>query len=149
MKLTSQGIELTLQMSIDIAQQQNLTSLSTKGEWVPLLEYAVRHGLSMSTMRRYIKAGKLIHRLEGGKYLVFDSTSNSAEKKNSRSSHSASHSSVTEQSQGEYSVSQFKKLQADALLLKDELRKAKEEISELKMLVAFYEEDQSHQSNNQ
>lgn len=40
------------------------------GVWVPLVEYSVKTGVSLSTIRRKIKSNTLPHRLERGKYLV-------------------------------------------------------------------------------
>jgi len=42
----------------------------TEKQWVPLLDFALRNGISPSTVRRKIKAGKIEFRLEGGKYLI-------------------------------------------------------------------------------
>ncbi|OGQ34697.1 MAG: hypothetical protein A3F16_04030 [Deltaproteobacteria bacterium RIFCSPHIGHO2_12_FULL_43_9] len=41
-----------------------------QNEWVPLLEFAVKEGISPSTVRRQIKSGKIIFRLQDGKYLI-------------------------------------------------------------------------------
>jgi hypothetical protein len=40
------------------------------GEWLPLIEYSVRSGVSLSTIRRKIKTGAIQYRLEKGKYLI-------------------------------------------------------------------------------
>lgn len=42
----------------------------SSGIWLPLIEYSVRTGLSLSTIRRKIKSNSLPHRLEKGKYLI-------------------------------------------------------------------------------
>ncbi len=34
------------------------------------MDYAMKSGLSLSTLRRYIKAGKIEHRVEEGRYLL-------------------------------------------------------------------------------
>jgi predicted site-specific integrase-resolvase len=39
-------------------------------EWIPLVDYAARKGVSLSTLRRYIKANKIPYRLEEGRYLI-------------------------------------------------------------------------------
>lgn len=39
-------------------------------EWVPLLEYAVKNDVSLSTLRRYIKSNRITYRVENGRYLV-------------------------------------------------------------------------------
>ena len=38
--------------------------------WLPLTEYAARTGVSISTLRRKIKASSIDFRLDGGKYLL-------------------------------------------------------------------------------
>jgi hypothetical protein len=86
------------------------------------MDYAMQNGVSLSTLRRYIKAGKIQFKSEQGKYLIL-------------SSQPASHDWLT--------PSEF---ESDAAIegrvsnLEVELKKAQEEISELKMLVAIYEE---------
>lgn len=77
------------------------------------MDYAIRRGISLSTLRRYIKAKKLHYKIENGKYLLLDTSKISDEF-------------------GE-SSEKLEKLEKD-------LKKAQEEITELKMLVAIYEE---------
>lgn len=40
------------------------------GEWLPLIEFSVKSGLSLSTIRRKIKSNSLPYRLEKGRYLI-------------------------------------------------------------------------------
>ena len=40
--------------------------------WLPITEYSVKSGMSISTIRRKIKARALRYKLDNGKYLVFD-----------------------------------------------------------------------------
>ncbi len=79
-------------------------SSALPGAWISLLQYANKNGVSLSTLRRYIKAGKIKHKSEEGRYLVWDDD--------------ADHN------------------------LESELKRAREEIAELKMLVALYEQQQ-------
>ncbi|MBI3535501.1 MAG: hypothetical protein HY072_08485 [Deltaproteobacteria bacterium] len=72
-------------------------------QWIPLVEYAVQTGISLSTLRRHIKANKIHFKLQDGKYFL-----------------------------------QCNALSADTL--SSSLKKANEEITELKMLVSLYEE---------
>lgn len=81
---------------------------SAMNEWVPLMEYATRMGLSLSTLRRHIKAKKVPFRIENGKYLLLCTGSGSP--------------SIRVQE------------------LERELQRAREEIAELKTLIALYEE---------
>lgn len=69
-------------------------------------------GTSLSTLRRYIKANKLAYRVEGGKYFV----------------RCAPAPKETAKSHAELSA------------LRTQLKKAQEEIVELKTLIAFYEQ---------
>jgi hypothetical protein len=79
--------------------------MSTKtGQWMTLVEYASKNRVSLSTLRRYIKQGKIEHRLQSGRYWVWDPE-----------------------------PQQF------STDLASELLRAKQEIEELKMLVALYE----------
>ena len=41
-----------------------------QNDWVPLLDFARKEGISPSTVRRQIKTGKVIFRLQDGKYLI-------------------------------------------------------------------------------
>ncbi len=112
--------------------------------WVPLMDYAVKKGVSISTLRRYIKLQKVKYRIDGGKYLLWDDEAE-ARFAYPPSSSSSVHSSpavfnslpVQQQSleEGAY-LQRIKKLEAS-------LQAAQEEISELKMLVSLYE-DQLH-----
>lgn len=43
----------------------------SNGSWLPLIEYSVRSGLSLSTIRRKIKSNSLQYRMENGRYLIF------------------------------------------------------------------------------
>ena len=85
------------------------------GAWIPLLHYAMKTGTSLSTLRRHIKANKVRFRVENGRYLLWDASI--AESMNDRS---------------------------DVVQLKTDLQKAKEEIAELKTLIALYEEGLPH-----
>ena len=41
--------------------------------WLPLAEYSMKHKVSISTLRRKIKAADIQYRLDDGKYLILDS----------------------------------------------------------------------------
>lgn len=41
------------------------------GLWLPLTEYAVKSGISLSTIRRKIKSNSIKYRLEKGRYLIY------------------------------------------------------------------------------
>ncbi|MGZ3713235.1 MAG: hypothetical protein ACXVBE_15835, partial [Bdellovibrionota bacterium] len=39
-------------------------------QWLPLTEYALRSGMSISTLRRKIKANSIQFKMEDGRYLI-------------------------------------------------------------------------------
>jgi len=43
----------------------------SNGDWLPITEYSVKSGMSLSTIRRKIKSNSLAYRLDRGKYLIF------------------------------------------------------------------------------
>lgn len=43
-----------------------------KGSWLPLTEYSTKHKVSVSTLRRRIKAEDIQFAFEDGKYLILD-----------------------------------------------------------------------------
>jgi len=51
--------------------QPSLARGESNGCWLPLIEYSVRSGLSLSTIRRKIKSQTLTYRMENGRYLIF------------------------------------------------------------------------------
>lgn len=90
-------------------------------QWLPLVDYAVKKGVSLSTLRRQIKSNRVQHRLDKGKYFILD----------------------TEEIQDAFVM----RSQDDVSALRDRVRdlekalqKAREENSELKTLIALYEE---------
>ncbi len=93
------------------------------GTWIPLMDYAMQNGVSLSTLRRYIKAGKVQFKSENGKYLILSSQPASIDWLRPSEIDTAP-SGIEVRVSG----------------LEVELKKAQEEISELKMLVALYEE---------
>lgn len=94
--------------------------------WIPLMEYAVKKGISLSTLRRHIKAEKIPYRLENGRYLLLDLDSGV----------------------GEYLAISSERVSVPSPSLVNDLMKAKEEIAELKTLIAFYEEKMLHSGPN-
>lgn len=45
--------------------------MEQKGIWLSLMDYAAYRGLSLSTIRRYIKANRVKFKEEKGKYYIF------------------------------------------------------------------------------
>lgn len=48
----------------------NATCAEGNGSWLPLIEYSVKTGVSLSTIRRKIKSNRIQYRLEKGRYLI-------------------------------------------------------------------------------
>lgn len=111
-----------------------MTAQAKDEVWLPLMEYAVRKNLSLSTLRRYIKAGKVTFRLEGGRYLIFDREASGV---------AFGHSFNSLQALGSFEGlggSEVAELQSNVRHLENALKCAQEEIAELKTLIACYEE---------
>lgn len=95
--------------------------------WLSILEYARYKNISISTIRRYIKAERVKTRMEGGKYHIFvpnyagiDSSKNASVEANNN-------------------IEDLLRLKLENDSLKKSLLKLQDDISELKMLVAIYE----------
>jgi hypothetical protein len=52
------------------------TCNESDGTWLPLIEYSVKTGVSLSTIRRKIKGNSIQYRLEKGRYLILHSEAN-------------------------------------------------------------------------
>ena len=50
---------------------QETTCNESSGLWLPLIEYSVKSGISLSTIRRKIKSNAIQYKLENGRYLIF------------------------------------------------------------------------------
>jgi hypothetical protein len=115
------------------------------GEWIPLMDYAMKKGVSLSTLRRHIKANKVQYRVENGRYLLF--VEQGDEILTSRPAAASTVAPVTAMApvaqQPSLKASGQASGQSDDYLmsqLQAKLKKAQEEIAELKTLIAFYEE---------
>jgi len=53
-----------------MSQHVTETRNESNGHWLPLTEYAVKSGVSLSTIRRKIKSNSIQYRLEKGRYLI-------------------------------------------------------------------------------
>jgi hypothetical protein len=104
------------------------------GEWMSLMDYAMKNGVSLSTLRRHIKAKKIEYRLENGRYLICQSQESTADLPDLPNLHEQS---IWQTLPSQYSSSDRGE---EAAFLRSELQKAHEEIAELKTLIALYEE---------
>jgi hypothetical protein len=98
-----------------------MMSSQDEHNWIPLVEFSVQKGISLSTLRRYIKSNKIAWKLIEGRYLVMDDGSFVAPRNHPNE---VIHKDVE---------SRMKNLESS-------LMAANEEIAELKTLLAFYEE---------
>jgi hypothetical protein len=46
--------------------------MTTTDSWLPLAEYSMKHHVSISTLRRRIKADDISYRFDDGKYFILD-----------------------------------------------------------------------------
>lgn len=108
---------------------------SSKGAWIPLLEFAIRKGISVSTLRRRIKKNEIPFRLEGGRYLFWDPDySGNSPTLEDEVDH------VVIPGEGFVQQSEYQRVLTRVQELEGDLQRAQEEIAELKTLIALYEE---------
>ncbi len=95
------------------------------------MEYAQRTGISLSTLRRYIKAQKIPFKTDAGKYYVRweGATANQTRVQE-----------IQVPAHVAQAISDLGNLQSSVRVLQTQLQKAHEEIAELKTLIALYEE---------
>ena len=92
------------------------------GVWMSILEYASFKSISISTIRRYIKAERVKTKKEGGKFYIFVSSERLQEKS----------------SKEEINL----KIQLENERLKLRVNSLEEELNDMKMLVQIYEQSQ-------
>ena len=98
-------------------------------DWIPLMDYAIKRGVSLSTLRRHIKANKIQYKVVNGRYLLLDDE--------------VFQPTYPGKVRDESSI-----LQAKLQKVERDLQKAQEEIAELKTLIALYEETMPPQHLN-
>jgi DNA-binding transcriptional MerR regulator len=96
-------------------------------KWLTIMDYAMKNDVSLSTIRRYIKSNKVTYRMEHGRYLLLDEAPRDAVR----------HAAMGPSSLTIHSVSQVEERLAQ---LEQRMNEAMEQIAELKMLVALYED---------
>jgi predicted site-specific integrase-resolvase len=115
-------------------------------QWIPLMDYSMKTGVSLSTLRRHIKAGKIEFRRHEGRYLLKDESPGQA---SVRSASPSSFSTTRPETIFSRVSSDSRPSVADSRNVDDlnairlQLRHAQEEIAELKTLLACYEERES------
>ncbi|MCR9203503.1 MAG: hypothetical protein NXH75_02930 [Halobacteriovoraceae bacterium] len=91
------------------------------GKWLSISEYSSYRDISISTIRRYIKANRVRFKKENGKYLIFVSDENYILRSNQKEREDLT-------------------LRLEIHELKDRIRILEEENNDLKMLVQIYEQ---------
>lgn len=91
-----------------------------KGIWLTILDYAQHKDISISTVRRYIKAGRVKHRLVEGRFEIYISQDRLATQEAKKND--------------ELSV-----LKREIEILRSQVRTLTEANNDLKMLVQIYE----------
>ena len=97
--------------------------MTEEGMWVSILEYAAFKKTSISTVRRHIKANRVKHKKEDGKFFIYVATDKVKLEK--------------DQEKREL------ELMLENNALKQALSKRDEEINDLKMLISIYENKKS------
>lgn len=93
-----------------------------EGRWLSILEFANYKGKSISTVRRSIKANRVKHKEENGKYFIWANGYKDPSQQTERD---------------------FLELRLENERLKRENRVLTEQVDELQMLVKIYEEEKS------
>ncbi len=125
--------------------------------WLSLTEYSLKHHVSISTLRRKIKADDIQYKLDDGKYYIFDEPQQQHRPSlSSETSHARDNSNkeIMQKPEGESVITAANRLLADlkkaytqVLHEKEEqIIYLKEEISDLKTLVKILE---SHNQRNE
>ncbi|MEW6056430.1 MAG: hypothetical protein AB1540_07430 [Bdellovibrionota bacterium] len=106
-------------------------------QWIPILDYAVLTGMSTSTLRRYIKAKKIPYKIENGRYLLLADSRLAEQYAQQKSPQRRIRSNWDGVGDG---IEVGPSIDNRVRELEEKLVRAQEQISELKMLVAIYEE---------
>ena len=95
-----------------------------KGLWVDVVGYARLTGKSISTIRRYIKANRIKHKFEKGKFYIFVPDEGTTFQRDSLET-------------------KFVQLKLENRQLRERLNKIEEERRDLEMLIQIYEKRNS------
>ena len=96
--------------------------MGNEGIWLSINDYSDYRGISISTIRRYIKGSQVKYKFENGKYFIYVTEENLDRYQNKKNQeHLSLHFKIKE--------------------LELENRKPHEEVNELKMLVSIYEQN--------
>lgn len=121
-----------------------MNSARHSAQWIPLMDYAMKKGVSLSTLRRHIKANKISYKIENGKYLLPDEGGTGLGSHMNGTGATAARESMgfVENWVRPASPKQNEQVALQLIVdkLQQDLQRAHEEIAELKTLIALYEE---------
>ncbi len=132
-----------------------LNSREVSWMWLPLAEYSLKHKVSISTLRRKIKAEDIQYRLDDGKYFILDEDDAANGNRPSLNSEPTAVSAEQDHAKSESVITAANRLLADlkkayTQVLQDkelQIVSLKEEIADLKTLVKILEsENDRHRS---
>jgi len=91
-----------------------------EGKWLSVLEFATYKNKSISTVRRYVKADRVKHKEENGKYFIWVKNYVNSDLNSER---------------------EFLEIKLENERLKKDIYRLTDEVSELRMLVTIYESE--------
>lgn len=108
--------------------------------WILLNDYSNKHRVSVSTLRRRIKAQKIEYKLEEGKYFILDEEQD--QEGVMPMAYSGAVASLDEISMNKLMLEELKKAYLDSLQSKeDQILYLKQQVSDLKTLVLLLEKE--------
>lgn len=105
--------------------------------WLSLTEYALKNGVSISTLRRKIKSNSIVYKMEDGRYLI---KSEAVAKAPTQPVFTQNSSDQRPAMSAPTSDLHWKALEARVAGLARKVDLMAEQVSELKMLVQIFEE---------
>lgn len=114
--------------------------------WVQLNDYANKHNISVSTLRRRIKTNKIQFKLEDGKYFILEDESSRVANEQSRASETMRTAVLSSESVSttRLLLDELKRAYLDSLQSKeDQILYLKQQVSDLKTLVLLLEKENS------
>ncbi len=100
--------------------------MNNQGDWLSIIDYSVQTGLSISTLRRRIKSGKIEFQEIGGKYFI-------------RQEMAQSHQGKGSERKDEDYKTECLFLRLEVEKLQRQMHQMREENNDLRMLVDLYE----------
>ena len=111
-----------------------------KEQWLPLAEYAIRTGISISTIRRRIKANAIGFKLDDGKYLISMDAEDEPKEMGFVSTDSTTPTIPAMPQENQHNDIRWRALEARVAGLAKKVDMLSEQLAEAKMLVKVFEE---------